>query len=68
MTQTADIVAQLRDAEMALEEATGLMAGSATQAGKGRAFGLTVRALADVTSALAALSPPEITTDARETG
>lgn len=56
-------VEHLREAEKALTEAAKLMASSGQ---RGRAFGLTVRALAHVTSALAALSPPE-TTDARET-
>lgn len=62
------LVGHLQDAQRALEEALDLIAARTSGGGgKGRAFGLTVRALADVMSTLAALSPPE-TTDARETG
>ena len=60
----SEAVKPLRDAQKALEEALGLTPEAARV---GRAYGLMVRALADVGEALAALSPVEIT-DARETG
>lgn len=59
-------VDHLRDAERALEEALKLASGRPTGTQQGRAFGLTIRALADVTTALAALAAPE-NTDGMET-